>query len=101
MTDTLEILAQVHDLLHKANIKDAHELLHKAMDVDNSIELPSAPIAHRFDFDQAFRTACRKNGVRAMYVLVDTVDASGRARLLSGGDAQLCQMVDGAVRAAA
>ena len=100
MTNPIEILAQVHDLLHKAKISEAHELLHKAMGVDNDIKLPSAPIAHRFDFDQAFRTACRKNGVSAMYVLIDTVDQTGKARLLSGGDAELCQVIGKLIRSA-
>lgn len=93
-----EVLAQAHDALHKGQNDVAHELLHKALGVDNDIEFPVAQIAHRFGFDQAFRTACRKNGVRAMYLLVDTVDRGGKARLLSGGDAELCRVMDRRLR---
>jgi hypothetical protein len=92
------VVAQAHDQLHKGNIVSAHEMMHKALGVDNSLEIPSAPISHRFGFDQAFRTACRKNGVTAMYVLVDTVDHIGNARLLSGGNAELCTLIDRKLR---
>jgi hypothetical protein len=95
-----ELILQAHDLLHKGDVKGAHEALHKALGVDNDAPEASAPMAHRMGFDSAFRTACRKNGVRAMYVLVDSQDATGNARILSGGDAELCQFVDGAMRGA-
>lgn len=93
-----ELALQAHDLLHKGDVAGAHEVLHKMLGLDN--EAPTAkPIGQRSAFDMAFITACRKNGVRAAYVLIDEVGGDGRARLLSGGDAQLCGVVDQAMRA--
>lgn len=98
MTDK-ELIYQAHDLLHKGMVAEAHEVLHKLMGVDNSAPTDHKPIAHRQGFDQAFITACRKNGVRAAYVLIDTQSESGVVRLLGGGDAQLSAVIDKAVRA--
>lgn len=93
MTDlNTEILLQAHNMLHQGDVAAAHELLHKALGVDNDASV-GAPIGHRRGFDQAFITACRKNNVRAAYVLIDTQDANGMARLLSGGDADLSQLL--------
>ncbi|WP_027907136.1 hypothetical protein [Pseudomonas taiwanensis] len=93
-----ELVLQAHDLLHKGMVNEAHEVLHKLLGVDNDAPEDHQPIAHRRGFDMAFITACRKNGVRAAYVLVDNQSESGMARLLSGGDAQLCAVVDRAMR---
>ena len=95
----LESVYQAHDLLHKGMVEEAHEVLHKLMGIDNDAPVDHRPIAHRQGFDQAFITACRKNGVRAAYVMIDTQDESGVVRLLGGGDAQLSSVIDRAVRA--
>lgn len=99
MTHDIELVIQAHDLLHKGLVSEAHEVLHKLLGVDNDAPAEHRPIAHRRGFDMAFITACRKNGVRAAYVLIDSQSESGMARLLSGGDAQLCQALDKAMRA--
>ena len=93
-----ELILQAHDQMHKGNYSEAHELLHQSLGANTVHELPAATIAHRFDFDQAFRTACRKNGVRAMYVLIDNTQPNGQTRLLSGGDGQLCTEIDKRIR---
>lgn len=87
-----ELIYQAHDLLHKGMVAEAHEVLHKALGLDNEAPV-AAPIGHRRGFDQAFITACRKNGVRAAYVLMDNRDSTGRARLLAGGDAELAAVL--------
>lgn len=99
MTIDRELVLQAHDLLHKGMVTEAHEVLHKLLGVDNDAPAEHQPIAHRRGFDMAFITACRKNGVRAAYVLIDSQGENGMARLLSGGDAELCQIVDKAMRA--
>lgn len=98
MADLKEFILQAYDLLHKGRVEEAHEVLHKALGVDNDAPSDHKPIGHRSGFDHAFRTACRKNGVRAMCVLIDSVDQAKGTRLLSGGDADLCEFVDRAVR---
>lgn len=88
----IESVMQAHDRLHKGDVAAAHELLHKALGVEN--EAPdTAPLAHRLGFDAAFRTACRKNGVRAAYVLIDSHSEKG-ARIIAGGDAALCALLN-------
>ena len=91
--EAVEAISQAHDQLHKGNVDQAHELIHKAMGIDNSVEMPARPIAHRRGFDRAFIKACRKHEVKAAFVLVDGEDESGRSRLLAGGDAELCQFL--------
>lgn len=93
-----EYVVQAHDQLHKGDVGQAHEMLHKAMGIDNDTQLPAAPMSHMMDFDAAFRTACRKNNRRAMYLVIDGIDANGRARILSGGDAELCALFDQKLR---
>lgn len=94
-----ELIYQAHDLIHKGMTAEAHEVLHKLMGIDNDAPCDHKPIAHRAGFDQEFITACRNNGVRAAYVLIDTQSDSGVVRLLGGGDAQLSAVIDKAVRA--
>ena len=85
--ETLELLAQAHDQLHKGAAGVAHELLHKALGLDNSIaQLPSEPLAHGIDFNRGFVDLCRLHKVKAAYIMADTVDAKGRTRLIGGGD---------------
>jgi hypothetical protein len=96
-----ECLWQAHDQMHKGNHEAAHEMIHKGLGIDNEdTPFPAAPGRHRLDFDTAFRTACRKNGAKAMYVLVDGVSEKG-SRLLSGGDAELVAFIDEMIRARA
>lgn len=92
----VEIVLQAHDWLHKDDVDDCHELLHAALgsgEVDSSV----APLAPGGKFDAAFRRLCIAHGVQAAYVLAEDAGA-GRARLLSGGDGDLCALVDNAVR---
>lgn len=96
-----ELILQAHDLLHKGDVSGAHEVLHKLLGVDNDAPVNHRPIAHRMDFDQAFRTARRKNGVTAMYVLADTTNADGSTRVISGGNADLCRYFGSRMRGAA
>lgn len=89
-----ELVMAAHDALHKGDTAAAHELLHKALGVDNDAEMNRQikGLAHIAGFDHAFITACRKHSVRAAYVLIDPVHSTnGRARMISGGDAVICQ----------
>lgn len=65
-----EAVLAAHDALHKGDVQTAHDCLHKALCLDNG-PLPIEPLAHVRGFEQAFVTACRKNGVRAAYMLID------------------------------
>lgn len=99
--ELLEIVAQAHDQLHKDDVGQAHALLHRGLGIEESTDpLPSAPLAPTLDFDAAFRTACRKHGVRAMFVAIYPAPEKGphAVRVLSGGDADLCRMFDPALR---
>lgn len=99
-----ELVMQAHDRLHKDDVGAAHELLHAALGLEEPVMGDVAPLAQRQRFDEAFRQLCIREGVRASYVLIDRVESQGRAldrvRLCSGGDGELCQIVDEAVRAA-
>lgn len=101
----LEGAIQAHDRLHKDDIAGCHDLLHYALGVDddategarNSVE----PLSQRTGWDKAFRDLCRRFDVKASFVLVDSVDeAEGTSRLLSGGDGELCGLIDTALRGA-
>lgn len=85
---TIELIAQAHDQLHKGAVGMAHELLHKAMGLDNSVtpELPAQPLAHAIGFNAAFVDLCKLHQVKAAYLMVDSIDDQGRARLIGGGD---------------
>lgn len=91
VADTLELVAQAHDQLHKGAVGVAHELLHKAMGVDNSVTpaLPAQPMAHAIGFNAAFVDLCKLHQVKAAYLMADSTDAQGRTRLLGGGDQDL------------
>lgn len=96
--ELLELVMQAHDQLHKGDTGKAHEMLHKAMGIDNEAPLPAAPMAHTSKFDTAFRHLCREHGIKAMFILADKPDALGRSRIMSGGDAQLCNTFDRKLR---
>ena len=51
------------------------------------------------DFETEFRALVERLNVRAVFVIVDGFDPVKGARLLSGGDAPLCNLVDSAIRA--
>lgn len=99
-----ELVLQAHDRLHKGDVGAAHELIHAALGLEEPTLDDVAPLGQRARFDEAFRELCIREGVRASYVLIDRVESEGRAlnrvRLCSGGDGELCQIVDDAVRAA-
>lgn len=92
-----EFLRQAHDQLHRDDVDGAHEMLHAALGHE-SAELKVAPLAGGARFDDAFLNLCRAHGVRAAYVSVGEQTADGMARLISGGDAELCKLLDRAVR---
>lgn len=95
--DDWDIVAAAHDRLHKGAIDEAHELLHKALGVENDAAPVERKLVHLRNFDAAFRTACKKNGVRAMYIVVESTDGR-HARLVTGGDADCCAIVDPLLR---
>ena len=52
------------------------------------------------DFDVAFVTACRKNGVRAAWFALDfEKDGSHRAHVKTGGESGMCAALDAVVAA--
>jgi hypothetical protein len=92
-----EAVLAAHDALHKDDVETAHQCLHAALCIDaNTSELPIAPLAHVGGFDHGFITACRKNGVRAAYIMIDphAKPDNGRYRLVSGGDQELSRVLD-------
>lgn len=91
-----EALVQAHDRLHKDDVDACHEVLHAALGAGEAMT-DVAPLAHRSAFDAAFRSLCIAKGVRAAYVLIDSADGD-RARVLTGGDAHLCHVVDASLR---
>lgn len=95
-----EHIAQAHDRLHKDDVDACHEVIHAAM---GSGQAPTdvAPLAHRAAFDAAFRSLCVAKGVRAAFVMLDSVDGEGRARVVTGGDAEVCNVVDVSLRSIA
>ncbi len=96
-----EIVANAHDQLHKEQVEKAHELLHLALGVDNESDAAEdlGLFVDKRSFDHAFRTACRKNKMRAAYVLLEKTDTAGKqVRIITGGDAGVCQVVDHVLR---
>jgi hypothetical protein len=93
----VERIAQAHDALHKDDVDEAHGQLHAALGVEERA-LAVDRLAGGEKFDRAFRQLCAAHGVAAMYVAINSIDDEGMARLVSGGDADLCAMVDRAVR---
>jgi len=94
-----EAVIQAHDRLHKDDVYGCHEMLHRAL---GSGQLTSdvAPLSGLAGFDAAFRDLCMRSGVRASFVLATPAE-DGHTRLVSGGDAELDNMVTSAVRAVA
>lgn len=88
-----EHVRQAHDRLHKDDIDEAHQQLHAALGLDDA-PTDVAPMGQRSGFDAEFRKLCLRHAVRATFVMIDTVDEHGQARLLSGGDAELCALID-------
>lgn len=94
-----ELVAQAHDRLHKDDVPGAHGFLHRALGLDEPAEGEAwEPLLQHADWDADFRKLCLRHGVRAMFVLVDTVDDGDRTRLVSGGDRDLCQHIDHELR---
>ena len=97
-----EGLAQAHNALHlePPDVDACHLALHRAAGVPDAYDVDhAAPLAQREGFDEAFRALCVQHRCQAAYVLADSVREDGATRLLSGGDAVLCEMVDRAMRA--
>lgn len=96
----LEGAIQAHDRLHKDDVAGCHDLLHYALGVDDDAGTVE-PLSQRTGWDKAFRDLCRRFDVKASFVLVDSVDETeGVSRLLSGGDSELCGLIDTALRGA-
>ena len=84
--ELVQAIYQAHDQLHKGDAAAAHETLHAAIGIDNAQRHAEASsFVDLRQFEHAFRTASRKNNVKAAYV---SVKPDGR--LIVGGDQELC-----------
>lgn len=97
-----EALLQAHDRLHKGDTEGAHLELHRGLMLPNLNGTSTiAPLGHLAKFDAAFLALTAKHGMQVSYLLVDEKNsAPERKRLISGGDADLCQYMDHQLRAA-
>lgn len=91
MTGSLELVYQAHQKLHDGDINACHELLHQACGIVNDMPAGQvAPLSHWHKFEQAFATACRKNGVQAAFVIMQPhADDPDRVRIVAGGNAMI------------
>jgi len=99
MTDAAtlkEIALQAHDALHRGDVEGAHQLLHRICEGTESFVAATVP--RRLDFDHAFRTACRKHGAEAGYLLL-IPQPGGSARFHVGGVQAPARLLDRAVAA--
>jgi hypothetical protein len=92
-------LAGIHDALHAGDVELAHARLHRAIE---GSQPPAVGVrdVESMPFDVAFRSLCEKHMVTASFVLAKTMpkeqwtESGANATLCTGGDAQLCGLLD-------
>jgi hypothetical protein len=89
-----QALSLAHDQLHKGNVAEAHNIIHRGLGVEDGGIDPNGPKFFN-EFDRAFLTACRKNNVRAAYILFDADDPKNprKVRILTGGEVMTLELL--------